>query len=284
MAYIDPKALGLEIFRVSGDEVMCRCPFHDDRHPSASFNVSTGLFFCFSCGASSNAKGIARKLGTSVETTAFVSTKRELLDESWRPILNGSYAYDNTYLASRGVTKKLIRRFEITENADGIVIPIKSKSGKAVGALLRRYTQVHNQRYKFFGQSTPLWPMPALWRVNPKRRVFLVEGVFGALRARKYGVQAFATFGVSSMSGLSRLLGGLDVYAVFDNDFSGYVGYSRVLKELPRARCVVPGLEADELEREFWELLSNERLSTTRSLRTLATLSKDKKKYMRIAT
>jgi len=36
----------------SGDEKKAQCHFHDDKNPSLSFNVKTGLFQCFGCGAS----------------------------------------------------------------------------------------------------------------------------------------------------------------------------------------------------------------------------------------
>lgn len=37
--------------RINGKpEALGLCPFHDDRHPSLSVNVETGLFNCFSCG------------------------------------------------------------------------------------------------------------------------------------------------------------------------------------------------------------------------------------------
>jgi len=37
--------------KANGDEVMALCPFHDDRDPSLSMNIQTGLFRCFGCGA-----------------------------------------------------------------------------------------------------------------------------------------------------------------------------------------------------------------------------------------
>jgi hypothetical protein len=41
-------------FRTNGsaNNVSCRCPFHEDRDPSLSVNVETGLFKCHGCGAS----------------------------------------------------------------------------------------------------------------------------------------------------------------------------------------------------------------------------------------
>ena len=49
---------GLPVEQVAGEvglEVVrhrCRCPFHDDRHPSLTFNLRTNRFKCYACGAS----------------------------------------------------------------------------------------------------------------------------------------------------------------------------------------------------------------------------------------
>jgi hypothetical protein len=41
----DPVALGLQVAKVSGDEALCFCPYHNDAHRSAAFNMKSGLFF-----------------------------------------------------------------------------------------------------------------------------------------------------------------------------------------------------------------------------------------------
>ena len=39
-----------------------KCPFHNDQHPSFSGNENTGLWICFACGASGNAKQFLQRL------------------------------------------------------------------------------------------------------------------------------------------------------------------------------------------------------------------------------
>ena len=36
------------------DQLLVRCPFHDDKNPSLSVNVKSGLFNCFACPATGN--------------------------------------------------------------------------------------------------------------------------------------------------------------------------------------------------------------------------------------
>ena len=40
--------LGIE-FRIIGDNAMFKCPFHDDKRPSASFSVTKKLWWCHVC-------------------------------------------------------------------------------------------------------------------------------------------------------------------------------------------------------------------------------------------
>ena len=42
----------LHALRIGGDWASARCPFHDDRNPSLSINITHGGFVCHACGAS----------------------------------------------------------------------------------------------------------------------------------------------------------------------------------------------------------------------------------------
>jgi len=56
--------------RGSGDEIVFRCPSHDDQHPSASWNTAKGVWTCHACGARGGAKDLATRLGIAVDTPA----------------------------------------------------------------------------------------------------------------------------------------------------------------------------------------------------------------------
>lgn len=45
--------IGIE-YKIKGDEAFASCPYHDDRHPSWSVNLDSGLHYCFSCGFNGN--------------------------------------------------------------------------------------------------------------------------------------------------------------------------------------------------------------------------------------
>ncbi len=46
-----------------GDEIAFRCPAHDDRHPSASWNETKGAWTCHACGAHGGYVDLAQRLG-----------------------------------------------------------------------------------------------------------------------------------------------------------------------------------------------------------------------------
>src|SRR5690349_13390885 len=47
------RDLGIN-YKLSGDEAIARCPSHNDRHPSWSINIRTGVHHCFACGFGGN--------------------------------------------------------------------------------------------------------------------------------------------------------------------------------------------------------------------------------------
>jgi hypothetical protein len=48
--------------RKSGSNFICRCPFHDDKHPSATVYTKTNTFKCFSCGEFHDVIGFLMKI------------------------------------------------------------------------------------------------------------------------------------------------------------------------------------------------------------------------------
>ena len=58
--------LGIEVANEGSEEILFKCPFHDDKTPSASFNTTDLVYNCFVCGGGS-LKSLAKDLGFEVE-------------------------------------------------------------------------------------------------------------------------------------------------------------------------------------------------------------------------
>src|SRR5690606_28686251 len=107
----------------SSNEAHCICPFHHDTKPSASFNLNTGLFYCFSCGTAHNVESLAFALaGTIEKIDSYSSGKASFSDERmWLKLLWNGLAHDNKYLQSRNVTNDLVNIFQIRANENGVI-------------------------------------------------------------------------------------------------------------------------------------------------------------------
>jgi DNA primase len=239
----DPNALGLQIIKVTGVEAKLRCPFHLDHEPSARFNLSNGLFHCFGCGYSTNAYHLAKEFGgTLLKIDLALIPHQDEDDREWRQLLYSKLATRNTYLGVRGVTVEQVKKFKIMAHKDGVLFPVFDKSGLAVGVQERKYTG--EPKYILHGSRTPVWPMANL----KYEHLLLVEGVFGVLRADKYGFKAVCTMGASAIPPAAKILEGHSVRILFDNDLAGYLGAYSFMKLHNNSEVSLPGGEADEMK------------------------------------
>lgn len=275
---IDYRAIGLEIHAISGvEEVIVKCPYHDDLHPSASFNIVKGLFFCFACGASANAEQLAKKLGGHVIRNDYVpKVTMKSAEMDWQSLLASPLAWDNEYLQSRGVTEEQIGTFSILDLIWGIGFPIKTSSDtKAL--LIRRYDG--NPRYLFFGNK----PKLLVGRIRKSYSCTIVEGIFGLLAADRAEVNAGCTFGTSispDLRGLTRNLS--NVQCLFDADFPGYLAAGKFLYSVPLGYAIVPGQEADELTVEEWKAIDRGEVMRTNDIAVVRRLAKDTGRFTKL--
>lgn len=247
----DPHEIGLETGKSMGAEVFVKCPFHDDTHPSAEFNVMTGRFYCFACGAKSFAHFIARKNGTTCsQEFRELPAKDSDDDDAWKGLANSPLAYDNDYLQSRGVTNSQVTKYDIRSTAWGVVFPLRNENEKIVGMLARKYEGT--QKYLVFGEKLPIYPLDKFQ--NYYGEVVVTEGVFGALAADRAGLQSVSTLSAMVKDSAGIWLNQVSPIVCFDDDDSGYIGAAKVLKLAPLSRVIVQGDEFDEMTPKQWDM------------------------------
>jgi len=285
---VDPLALGLTLGHYSYPEISCLCPFHNDRTPSASFNMEKGVLYCFTCASSFSAKEIANYLG-GVVSLMKKSDKLRLLAmhgsgeklKNWKKTALFPLALNNEYLHSRLVDNETINRYKIRAYSNSIFFRLHAHNGKLVG-VQERLVDNNKYRYIVHGNKPPLWPAKEVFTLDKSKTVYLTEGVFGALRAKMAGLQAFAMLGVSQPFKALELLNGFNVISVFDDDVAGYTAAIKLAKcGIPTA---FPTFVADEATPGFWRAYDENKYVTlsTQKITRHAT-SKERTKKLRNA-
>lgn len=257
----DPELLGLQVAKLMGDEVLVYCPFHNDKKPSAEYHLTKGLFYCFGCQSSKTARQLAKELGGTlvpVSISSVVDEKRlegDLIDD-WINLIKNPLAHGNEYLKSRQVYNHSINQFDIRQNSDGVIFPIRNREGNIVGAQIRHYRKT--PKYKIYGTKQPAWPMENLFFPG---LIAITEGVFGTIRCNDFGnINSVSSMGAGSSDKTARFLkknGMLKPVGIMDTDFAGYLASGKmVLNEVPVLDYPKAWGDPDEWSKEKWGKVS----------------------------
>ena len=250
-------AIGVDVRRESGNEIIGCCPVHAkrtgklDRSPSWSMNASTGLWICHSCGSRGNLPQLIAEVTGSYES---VSTIYNLLmnsgmEQLTRPKLEKVksdvdwemyMSFDNPpyeKLLERNIKAVVAERFGIRwdTSKQAWIIPIISASGDLMGWQEKSPKGVLNQPVGVSKSET----LFGIDRFNI-RTAILVESPLDVVRvASAYsGVQCLASFGVQVSKKQIELLSNVCDYLIvaLDNDEAGMTVGKKLFKHLPTFR------------------------------------------------
>ena len=208
------KSIGLSIVGETGNDFLCYCPFHSNRHTS-SFSVSRekGAFICFnpSCGEAGTLQELVKRVMNKNEYEAmrFISSKEaealenfdELLSEAMedKPVFEefsqetldrlhaGMSKEAVEYLASRGINQESIDHFSLGYSAsmNMVITPVHSPDGTPIGLVGRSIEG------KAFKNSTNLPKSKTLFNIHRAKKigdhVIVVESNFDAIRVHQAG-------------------------------------------------------------------------------------------------
>ena len=54
MDYEEVYSQYIDDYKITRNELICLCPFHEENTPSFNANMETGVYHCFGCGANGN--------------------------------------------------------------------------------------------------------------------------------------------------------------------------------------------------------------------------------------
>lgn len=222
---------------------MVRCLYHDDSNASMQFNIETGLWVCFGCGAKGSIKKLERELGLRViEDQIDVADLIKRLDEISHPDFGKStdlptisennllkYKFPTKYWLGRGFTQEVIDIFDLGYDPLGNIatIPFRDVHGNLQGVIKRYLDPDVELKYKYPKGFKRSLHMFGSWFVAEDQEittVALVEGSLDAIKCWQAGVPAMAVYGSSvskTQIKLLRRLGITNIVLFFDDDDAG---------------------------------------------------------------
>ena len=150
------KSLGVDVIRVSENEISARCPVHvrttgkADRSPSWSMNATNGLWICYSCGAKGTLSHLVSELTGEPDSIIAVHEflvqggltrmlnpiveEKKIVEVDWFTFSKFGIPSDEL-LASRNLDREAVRRYGIRWDTltKSWIIPIVSPFGELMG-------------------------------------------------------------------------------------------------------------------------------------------------------
>jgi hypothetical protein len=225
-----------------GIERSFHCPVHGDNRPSASVNVISGLWICYTCGA----KGKAGD-GYSVNPDQLLSYlkgmkqryEQHYFPESWLELYTAGGPHP--YWLSR-FSPEAIEHFKLgfDEERECATYPLYDQAGLLLGVVMRHVApDWDGPKYvypRFLDVTKLLFNYTQL---VGQRRVLLVEGAADAIAAWEAGYTGYAIYGsrmTEHQIQLLRRVNAMEVWTAFDHDEAGEKCHNRVvemIKDLP---------------------------------------------------
>ena len=210
------KGIGLDVIGETGNDFLCYCPFHSNRHTS-SFSVSKeyGKFICFNpaCGEAGTLIDLIKRVlnKNDYEALRYIAAKeteslnnfdevmKEMFEE--KPVFQEfpqetlnrlhsdlmSTTEGKDYFKSRGIVQEGLLEFDLgySKNMGMVTVPVHSPDGMAIGIVGRSI------QGKSFKNSTNLPKSKTLFNVHRAKKigdhVIIVESSFDAIRIHQAG-------------------------------------------------------------------------------------------------
>ena len=208
----------------NGNEIVAYCPWHDDSTASLAIKSENG-WQCFAgCGKGRTLESRLVKFAPNKKLYQQLSVRfpdlymdslesETALVEEVKPLYHVDalpMAYENEYLARRGITNETVKSFNLKyyEGSNSIIIPIYQNS-ELVGSVQRKIAG--SPKYvnsPGMNKDQILFPFDKVQPID--RKVILVEGIFDAIKAHQGGLtNVLRSFGGSMSQGHIRMLGSI---------------------------------------------------------------------------
>lgn len=263
-------SLGINGF-VQGDEFRAHCPFHQDRTPSFSLNIHSGLGICHKgCWQGNFYDLIERVLNcTPLEAQEWIRSfgdkkpieqlsKQLAVELNLVPQVNPEEVHNGwlerfkrldsvvmpIWFHQRGFTWETIRKWDIRYDPiqDAIVIPV-IKEGELIGTIARRYRFEPKYLNSEFPKREILFGLNHISR--SERLIIVVEGPLDCIWVNQCGLGAVALLGARMGQPQAALLKQKfgEVILALDNDEAGKIGTKEAIKLLTSKGYLLPQIK-----------------------------------------
>lgn len=217
----------------AGLERAFHCPVHGDNHPSASVNIISGLWVCYTCGA----KG---KVGDhyTVDPEALLKHLKgqkqkfetHYFPESWLELFDAGEPHE--YWLSR-FSYEACKHFRLGYDAeeDAATYPLKDSMGLLLGVVRRPLGEDWDGPKYIYPRFLDVTRYMFNYTQDARSKVLLVEGAADAIACWEAGYEAFAIYGSRMSEHQARLLRRINaqqIYTAFDLDEAGRKAHSGV--------------------------------------------------------
>ena len=237
------------------------CPNHDDKTPSAGYNVQSQILHCFTCDKSwfiGELRGITEK-----DKMEFLLKRIEAIQESILADAEFSIDYSKgeipQYALDRGFSDEDLRAFDCGSDGYGnLVIPIKNYEGKVVGSI-RRFTSNNSvRRYLYSPKKLQIGKqLFGIDRLYHKcvDTLYVTEGSLDAIWLWKFGYPAVALLGRHIGNYKERLIKQItfrQLVFIMDNNAPSLELYHEMIRRFKgfqtRMGYVNPPLKYDDIQ------------------------------------
>lgn len=208
---MSPHTLEEAIRLGHGRERACLCPVHGDTNPSASVNVDTKLWHCFSCGAGGRLTGeallaepdyyrLAKRLQNSLS--------QKIYSEGWLNQFDARAVHPYWIERFDEPTARKHRLGYDREHA-AVTYPLRDPAGRVLGVVRRALDPDQKPKYKYpYGVDIT----KNLYGYTHERKplVALVEGALDAVACDRVGIPALALYGSRISAEQIRLIERMD--------------------------------------------------------------------------
>lgn len=220
-------------YRVRGKETVFReCPFCGNLKYNFELNMEKGVCACWACGQGYGIRGLLGRLGIQYDgplPTYYKAVEKKAEVEGELKLPEGLMPIDQTgpdnkamaYLGSRGITKEDIKTYEIMwwKDQGRVLFPFRNSAGNLIFWTARSIFK--NIRPKYYHAAVSKADrIITYYGQDGDNNVFIVEGVFDALRLNKAGKTVIILMGSAISGQLKDYLRASkkDVVLVLDQD------------------------------------------------------------------